>query len=229
MLPGNFNRACSRMFGGFYRDTFVGDQEWAEGVDIDPSRDLSPEESLKTFKIGLTAHASEEVIKQYTQQSAARNLQVIESLDTGLEVTALIPADEKVMRIYKQKFAAKLQPLGKMKAKTWQGDRIVEEDLTEEEEAEAERTPKEVREYEFWIESELLQNCFIGMKLEATVHRLSCGLDFFDAVSGVFCSFHTVLPNELIIGWKEPGPRLPYREANATQKGEDHDDEDLDD
>ncbi|MCJ1471078.1 hypothetical protein MMC07_009726 [Pseudocyphellaria aurata] len=217
-LPGDFNRACSEIFGGIYQGLYLGDQEWAEGVD--GSGEMSPETARKTFRVGLTAQASEEVFQKYTAQGADKSIGVTSVFDAGLEVTELIPPDQEVLALYNAAAGKDLQPVGKLRAKSWHNPLSDPEDLTVEEEAAAtagETGPTE--QYEFWVEEELLRHCFVGMKIETKVHRTSFGLDYFDAVTGVYCSFFRVLPNELIIGWREPGPRLPMREKPGGGEG----------
>jgi hypothetical protein len=50
----------------------------------------------------------------------------------------------------------------------------------------------------------VLQHPFVGMKIEATIHKLNCGIWFFDEVLRAFRSFNTYLCNELMVGRKEP-------------------------
>lgn len=212
LMPGQFNRACSEIFGGFYSGSYVGDREWAKGLDIPPG--MSPDEARSTFKVGLIAHATEDVFSQYKSQSASGSISITSSVDTNLEVTELILANRNILKIYDQKVAKGLKVLGTMRARTWCGPYPAddEEDLTAEEEAAAAAAPPDTREYEFWIEDELVQRCFVGMKLQTIVHHLSFGVDFFDNIAGAYCSFYTVLPNEAMMGWREPGPKLPMRE-----------------
>ena len=58
--------------------------------------------------------------------------------------------------------------------------------------------------YTLFIEGSILQFLFVGMKLEATLHKLRCGIWFMDDFLQAFCSFDTWLCNELMVGWKEP-------------------------
>ena len=48
------------------------------------------------------------------------------------------------------------------------------------------------------------------------VHRTSFGVEYFDSVQAVYCSFYTLLPNEEMIGWRELGPPLPYRKPMTS-------------
>lgn len=69
----------------------------------------------------------------------------------------------------------------------------------------------------FWIEDEILQHIFLGMKFEVVVRELNIGIKFFDQISGIFCSFYTFLPNENVVEfWKDPilNTRDPPTEDN---------------
>lgn len=227
LLPGDFNRACSEIFGGMYQGLYMGNQAWAAGMDSDIA--LSPETSRKTFHIAFAALASQEMFEKYRVQATNHSIEVTSVFDASLEVTALIPATKETRSMYKRPQCAGLKPVGRMKAKTWHNPIGDDFDLTVEEEQEQEReqakhpqqpTGSNEEEYEFWIEDDLLRCCFVGMKFETRVHRTSFGVDYFDAMVGVWCDFYTVLPNELVIGWRDPGPRLPMRETHVEGGGD---------
>lgn len=207
-LPGDFNTACSTIFGGYYANMYIGDQDWAKDLNI--YKGMSTETATRIFKAGLAAQATEEVVNAFTTKMKENNLAVVSAINTGLEVTDLIKADNDVLEMYAAQKPS-LKPLGRMKAKTWYNPTLPEEDLTEEEVAAA-TTPLEIKEYELWVEDEILEKCFVGMRVDATIRELNFGILYFDTVIGVHCSFYSLLPNEMIIGWREPGPRLPPRE-----------------
>lgn len=219
LLPGDFNRACSDIFGGIYQGLYIGNQDWAKGVD--GGRGMSPEAARKTFRFALTAQASEEIFEKYRSQSEDKSIGVTSVHDVSLEVTELVPPSNEVLAMYSSPGGRGLQPVGKLRARSWRNPLSYPEDLTEEEEAaEAANGESGTGElYEFWVEANLLSHCFVGMKLDTKVHRTSFGVDYFDAITGVWCSFYRVLPNELIIGWREPGPKLPMREKPPGEGG----------
>lgn len=221
ILPGDFNQACSVIFGGSFHGTYIGDQEWAKGIEI--SDQMSPKIARKVFRIALVAHASAEIWEKYNTQSEERSIRVNEVFDASFEVTELIFPDEEVLNIYKTPAGTGIKPVGKIRAKTWFNPNEYEKDLTEEEEQveAAARAIKEAdpeNDYEFWIDEELLSCLQVGTKMSTKVHRTSFGVDYFDSVQAVYCSFYTLLPNEEIMGWREPGPKLPYRKS-MTSKG----------
>lgn len=203
LLPGDFNMACSEIFGGSYHGMYSTDRAWMEGLETECNAGISPERARNVFKVGLAANASEEMFPKYRQQLNERTCRVVSVEDIGFEVTNIIFANETVLNLYGQPQYADLKPIGKMKAKTWISPHAPEEDLTEEEETYLKANPPELKTYEFWVEEELLRKCAVGMKFEATVRETSFGLTYFDAFLGVHCSFYKLLPNELMSDWRE--------------------------
>ncbi|KAI4284062.1 MAG: hypothetical protein L6R38_001700 [Xanthoria sp. 2 TBL-2021] len=212
-FPGDFQTACSEIFGGIFQGTYAKNPDWAP--DAESYAGMSPEVAHRTFKIGLAAQASDEVTKRYRDQNAAHSLETLKVYNACLEVTELLRADEGVNRFYGKHPAAKgLSSLGRLKAKSWDPPFKPFKDLTPEERlAEGKYTTMEA--YEFFVEDYVLDTCFLGMKFETTVHDLSFGLKFFDNISGVFCSFYGSIPNEHLIGWRVPEDEpLPPREKS---------------
>jgi hypothetical protein len=103
-----------------------------------------------------------------------------------------------------------LLPLGKVHFKAWEGPGHFTPDITEEEE----NTPASYVEpviETLWIEDNILEHFFLGMKMEVETTELDIGLTFIEEVHGFFCSFYTVLPNEKMLdNWKEPGKTNHY-------------------
>lgn len=216
LLPGDFNKACSEIFGGIFKSMWTDSKGWAAGTDVDCSQGISPALARKTFKIGLVANGTEENLNNYRAQSQNGCIHIVNTEDTGLEVTELILCQPETLSLYVDPRAVGLKPLGKMKAKTWFSPNAANEDLTEEEEEALQANPPQIKNYEFWIEDEVLLKCFVGMKLGATVTELSIGITYFDALFGIHCSFFNILPNELMMGWREPEKEwLPMRGTNT--------------
>lgn len=231
LLPGDFNMACSELFGGMYQGMYSANQEWMEGSVLDYHSGISPQQARNAFKIGIAANADDELFPRYKQQLQEKTYHIISTEDTGFEVTEIVLANDTVLNLYGQQQCAGLKTIGKMKAKTWFAPHAAEDDLTEQEEAELALKPPKVKYYEFWLEEEILRKCCVGMKFEATVRQMSFGLYYFDAINAVHCSFYQLLPNELMVGWKEIEKEwLPMRPTNTTgadtQEGVEEDIED---
>ena len=182
-------------------------------MELDYDIGISPHQARKVFKYAFAANADDNTHKTYRHQLKANATKIASvNENTGFEVTEIIFPTQEILDFYAQPEAAGLKPVGKMRAKTWNIPTAASEDLTEEEEeALAAKTP-EIKYYEFWIETEILSHCVVGMKVEATVTETSFGVSYFDALSGLHCSFYQLLPNELMAGWREPEKEwLPMR------------------
>ena len=225
LLPGTFNTACSELFGGCLQGMYTGDQDWAKGF-VSSSIGISAQMAHKAFKTGLVARGSEESLELFKKQDDANKIKIMTQIETGLEVTDLILAEEEVLELYQSAYGKDLKPLGRMRARTWYLPWTADEDLTEEEEVFAKNMTKDIKEYEFWVEDEVLKKCFVGMKFITVVKELSFGVLYFDSLLGIFCSFCKVLPNEEMIGWREPEKTwLPMREKIDLEGNSDHDED----
>jgi hypothetical protein len=212
LLPGDFNMACSVIFGGMYQGLYAEKQQWMEGLDLEFNAGMSPEQARKTFKMALAANANDGMFDKYRKQLEEKACKVMSTEETGLEVTEILLPHQEARALYAQRQCAGLKTIGKMKARTWLPPVTEDEDLTEEEEAALAGTTPVIKDYEFWIEEDLLHKCFVGMKFEAKVTHLSFGVSYFDAIAGVHCSFYQMLPNKLMEGWRQPEKEwLPYK------------------
>ena len=206
---------------------YTGDQDWAKGFESN-SVGISAQMAHKAFKTGLVARASEESLELFKKQDDANKIKIMTQIETGLEVTDLLLAEKEVLELYQSTYGEGLKPLGRMRARTWYFPRIPDKDLTEEEEFSAKHMTKEIKEYEFWVEDEVLEKCFVGMKFITVVKELSFGVLYFDSLLGIFCSFCKVLPNEELIGWREPETTwLPMREKIDLEGNSDDDEDEI--
>ena len=203
LLPGDFNMACSEIFGGMYQGLYSADSTWMDEADKAFRSGISREQARNVFKIGIAANANDEMFPKYRQQLSEKKCQLISSEETGFEITEIIHADETALSLYAQPQSTGLKILGRMKARTWLSPNTPDEDLTEEEEAYLKMNPPPIKDYEFWVEEEILEKCAVGMKIEATIRETSFGLTYFDAINGIHCSFYQMIPNELMGDWRE--------------------------
>ncbi|KAF1993157.1 hypothetical protein P154DRAFT_590896, partial [Amniculicola lignicola CBS 123094] len=222
-LPGAFNVAGSTIFQGYHANKFIGDSEWAKDQEASPwvseSAGMKMEKARATFKTAVFLLGTEQ--QQHLLETSGKllsGLKVLKKEGLGLEVVDILPSTDEV----KQGFAAAnevskaklhLSPLGKLVCKTWSYDTFLEYDLPKD------RYPKgslpkvaQGKTYEFWVEDEALEECFVGMKLDAEVFTLDGGITILDNVKEVMCSFFKWLPNEL---WNDNHPhelKIRHRE-----------------
>ena len=164
---------------------------------------ISPQRARDVFKIGIAAHANDELFLQYRKQLTKKTCHLVGTEEINLEITDIIHANDTILSLYSQPANSNLKVLGRMKAKTWFIPYPPDEDLTEDEEAHLKANPPKIKEYEFWIEEEILEKCAIGTKLKADIKKTSFGLTYLDAIGGVFCSFYQIIPNQLMEDWRE--------------------------
>ncbi|KAI8942697.1 hypothetical protein NX059_000745 [Plenodomus lindquistii] len=225
-LPGDFNKSASAIYGGAYAGQYTGDQAWAiklqaEGIEF-PEIGIRNEEARIKFKAGIFVMGTDE------QAGLLENggLVPIGKEEVGLAIIAIQSPDENTKIAYEKMGdwalkLDKLEPLGKLICKTWPIDDCDEWDLPQDPAkypGGRPGRPSDVKEYEFWVEERVLAECFVSMKLDASVITLKGGLTILDDVRETMCSFFTWLPNEL---WMERKPK----EMRWLKKGMGLDDE----
>jgi hypothetical protein len=208
-LPGTFNCAASTIFGGSKTGTYTGDKEWAielKGAGINLGDvGMMDQEARIMFRTAVTILGTEE------QQSMidTTTVHVLEDESFGLEVLSIHPADDITKEMYNMansqtKDKIHLQPLGRLVCQSWQIEDFHQYDLPKDKYPDGHLPEiQEGKKYEFWVEDQVLGECFVGMKMDARVLTLDGGMTILDDVRETMCSFYKWLPNEL---WMQ---RLP--------------------
>ncbi|KIV93577.1 hypothetical protein PV10_04781 [Exophiala mesophila] len=214
-LPGDFNTACSTLFGGSHAND-DGEAWW--GPDEAAAKEagyvgMKPDEARQILHFGVSGAADEEVFAHYLAAvNGSKSLEVVSvTAHTGFEITRIEYPSAECKAIYTT-HSTHFRPVGRVFAKPWADPEAPPEDLTAAEREELENRPIDPdvsdneQEYLFFVESILQGYLRIGTKIQATVHTLNCGIMFFDACLAIFPSFDVYLPNELMAGWKAPRP-----------------------
>jgi hypothetical protein len=206
-LPGDFNVAASTLYGGRYKGIHISNSPWAAD---DPnfgdfvSLGFSDPQAERIFKTAI-AFAGDDAL---FVEAMKPDIHIVRTETESYEVVDIVRPDVKRVEEYSSVRNHKgetgfIKPLGVVRFKEWEGPGLEEEDVSDDEGA------KQVPDlngptYPFWLEDEILQLCFVGLKLELVVHQLNIGIPFFDSIVGIYPSFHTYLLNEKMVGWKEP-------------------------
>jgi hypothetical protein len=210
-LPGDFNMSASTLFGGSHAGLFTRDQAWArdaqnEGVSLNDIG-VRTEEARVKFSTGVAVLGTDE------QQDllGATSLDIVKKESNGLEVTAISLPDNVTRELYatqsevvKSKLG-NIKPLGELMCKIWYSDDCDEWDLPKDKYPDGK--PRSVdggREFKFWVEENVLNECFVGMKIDASIITLESGITILDEVKQTHCSFYKWLPNEL---WMKNKPK----------------------
>lgn len=213
-FPGDFNIACSALFGGRWQ-TLLEDSPWMETSKDETSQDLTRQKAKQTVSLAAAANAPNEWWMKDTptlRKDLLSDQQILGTeKDVGFEVTEIISADEVVRELY-EPYSHTFKVVGKLICKPWTVPDFTQYDL-----------PKGYMEdarpsqYEFWLEQDLLDLCSIGTKFKANSHKLSSGLHILDGVTNAYPSYHKLLLNELLY---EPGSNKKWKEPREVTREE---------
>ncbi|KAK0120671.1 hypothetical protein ONS96_010872 [Cadophora gregata f. sp. sojae] len=208
-LPGDFNASASTLYGGRFQAISLDNATWlGDGETFGVNPGLSTLQAERIFKTGIAFAGTDELFVEtmkadvHIVKTEAKCFEVC-----GVERASLQSIEEYATIKDHEGKPGFMKALGVIMFKPWEGPGYDEEDLSEAEAEAAKVAFEKSRETieSFWLEDELLQYCFVGMKMEVVVRELNIGVKFFDEIKGLYCSFHTVLSNEKMVGWKEPG------------------------
>ena len=224
LLPGDFNVACSSLFGGQYHGLHAGSRSWMKESEAATIRlGLSEQRIVQVFKFGIAQYASEAMFDTAHSEKTRNDYLTWHIVKTeegiGLEVSCVIRADVETQEIYNQS-PGKLKSLGKLKCRAWTPPDFAQDDLPP-----GVSSAQPQQDYELYVEDEVLAWLCSGTKLEATVCTLSSGLQFFDSVRSVKCSFYKPLENDMVLKFREPRTITRDEQLAREQAGEADDDE----
>ncbi|KAF1919719.1 Argonaute siRNA chaperone complex subunit Arb1-domain-containing protein [Ampelomyces quisqualis] len=220
-LPGDFNQSASVLLGGAQAGMYAGDKSWVEDMNEVGIRD---EEARIKFNTGVAIMGSDE---QYDMLEA-NQLKILQQITTGLEVVNIQPPTKSTKELYQKQSKviedklSRLDPLGKLICETWYTDDYDEWDLPKDKYPNGK--PQRAgagQAYEFWVEESVLEECFVGLRMDANILKLEGGITILDEVHESMCSFFTWLPNEL---WMDRKPK----EVRWLKKGLPEDDDEAD-
>jgi hypothetical protein len=228
--PGAFNKSCSVLLGGQWSSIIVGDSSWADEEEFQNSA-LTIEGARVVVLTALMALGSDDMInalEETTITSKANILRITEVRSLGLEVVEIQPPDADTLHFYLEQQSntsgkkLDLKPVGKIVCKLWNIPTFAGSDVPK---APQKRNGTNET-FTFWLEDNLLNECFIGMKLDTTIHRISIngcsdGLWILDRTMNSYCSFHNFILNELIPKPYKDTRWLTQDELEEEQKYED--------
>lgn len=216
-LPGNFNKSASALYGTAYKST-LAEPQWGPNSNIEDHEsqrvvhERSIEKAQRVFQTVIAYEGTNDMFGWIMD----KEIKTTKKERKFVEVVQIDRAPASRIKDYSYMKDADgatgyLKAVGKIYFKHWVGPELEPEDLTDSEDEDEElRSPPRPGNpvEEFWLEDHLLDLCFVGMKLEVSIHELDAGVRFIDDVHSVYCSFYTLLPNEKVLeNWKEPGKK----------------------
>ncbi|KUJ16184.1 uncharacterized protein LY89DRAFT_685221 [Mollisia scopiformis] len=213
-LPGDFNIAASTLHGGRYENLHMGTAPWAvespeyqEYAAADQGLEVRDAEMI--FKTAIAFAGDDDMFIE----AMKADIHIVKTTTRCFEVAGIERPDLLTASQYKSvPHVRGIKALGVLKLKHWEGPKIIPEDFTDDED---DQTNKSDAIESFWLEDDILQLCYIGLKMEIEVHELNIGVKFFDRLHGLYCSFFVALPNEKMLGYKESG-KTSFPETQKT-------------
>lgn len=211
----DFNKACSILFGGLEHELYIEDNKWKNPKD--DTVHMTKKIAQKVVRFGLGVAGTDDIAstfhhKAITDTLTAKKLQDIH----GFEVTGVRFLEDKARQFYQDQ-APDLHPVGILFGRTYYDPAEPEYDLSPTEREEWVKNGLPVQDFIFFLEERLLEHCYPGMRIIASIWELNCGFHYFEEVIRAYCSIYTPLANELMMGWKKP-------RALATNKEQDDSD-----
>ncbi|KAL4919790.1 Argonaute complex, subunit Arb1 [Aspergillus aurantiobrunneus] len=208
--PGDFNTACSILFGGVEHDLYVKNNQWKNPRD-DTVR-MTKDIAQKVVRFGLGVAGSDELASSFQGKVKEGTLKATKLEDIhGFEVTEVRFLDRSAQELY-QNQAPDLHPVGILFGRVYYDPGEPDYDLSPEEREEWAKKDHLLQELTFFVEENLLKHCYPRMKIITTIWELDCGFHYFEEIMRAYSSIYTPLANELMIGWKKP--------RDLTTKGE---------
>lgn len=254
-MPGPFNNACSFIFGGRYAQAHSSNNTWDSSTLDDPSMRIQEAHIIFTTAVAIAGndgmfqtfgsdHVASLIARQlqHEQPTTGGNTPIwcSSEIETSLEVLRIERASEEVRAAYKeiQKDAVKkgmnLRPIGKLICKRWTPTSFERSDLPK---GVAFYTPDIGDNYEFWLEDDIFAHWCEGMKFHCTLRRVEwldngerAGMWYIDSSGAAYCSFYTVLLNQLMDKPYKPvvfKSDMEAAEAEMRANAEREDDDDL--
>lgn len=227
--PGAFNQSCSMLFGGRYRVTGEDSWDWIPAQTYS-GRTLTLDAARKVVKFAIAGAASHEHACQFQKLAVQGNICAKQILDIdGFEVISISKPEDDMHAFYHE-HARDLPVVGKIKAKSFRDPAKPEIDMSAEERKAWQEGKAPQCNFEFFLEEDLLQLCYPGLRITSDIWELNCGVYYFDEIISAYPSFHLVLANDLMLRWKAPRalaqekPELLEMQAEQVGQAEADDD-----
>jgi hypothetical protein len=211
-FPGNFHKALSIICHGYSRLLYVDPATLSDlPDDADPNQYMSIDHAHRTFRAAMalmgTAEQFEAIAAMSLEEYQAPAV-VAEEL-RGFEVVSITLPDKKLSKSFAGIRAADgrtdtIKPLGLLACKPWTHPYQPTLDLTIEERQKLAANPPVYGDETFWVDEDILERCFAGMKFVGVVRELDLGLKYLDNVIVIYASFYTFVENERMVNWKAP-------------------------
>ncbi|KAJ5746143.1 hypothetical protein N7520_011325 [Penicillium odoratum] len=211
--PGDFNEACSTLFGGHYFES-SDNSSWA-------TSSMSSEKAQLIVKYAIAGAGVHETASSFCQHVEAGTLSAerVQDID-GFEVISVAQPDYTTCDFYREfTFHMKLNPVGVVKAKSFREPGKPKIDLSPKERWEWEHGNAPSYDFIFFVEKSLLDLLYPRLKVVASIWKMNCGAYYFDQVYSTFPSFNISIANDMMLNWKRPRDLRDEVQTSTEPKG----------
>ncbi|KAJ5401982.1 uncharacterized protein N7487_007878 [Penicillium crustosum] len=217
--PGDFNRGCSVLFGGYYFEDVDDPDAWTNVRYVD--------------QVVFTNDMARKVVKYAIaiagNNRTARKFKVLADMDMteakkvpdidGFEIISVEQPTEETVAYYNE-LCPDLTPVGKIRAKEFRDPARGPFDLAPWEKIDWDAGFAPTYEFEFLVEAELFVHMLPGLKIITKVFETNFGQYYFDEILSVLPTFYKFLYNDWMLDYVEPAPLnfIPDEEEVARRR-----------
>lgn len=215
------------LFGGRYAESGKDTSDWMPAQCW--SGTLTPDAARKVVKFAIAGAGTHEQAVRFQKLVTQGTLSAKQILDIdGFEVISISQPDLDTRNLYHD-YARDLPVVGKVIAKSFRDPAKPEIDMNPDERRAWQEGKAPKYDFVFFLEENLLQHCFPGLRIASNIWEINCGVYYFDELISAYPSFHLVLANDLMLRWKTPKeivdekPKVPQTQDGESQQREPED------
>lgn len=217
--PGDFNRGCSVLFGGYYFEDVDDPDAWTN-VRYADQVVFTADMARKVVKYAIAIAGNDRTALKFKilvdmDMTTAKQVPEID----GFEIISVEEPTQETIAYYNE-LCPDLSPVGKIRAKEFRDPARGPFDLAPWEKIDWDAGFAPTYEFEFLVEAEMLVHMLPGMKIIANVFETNFGQHYFDEVMAVLPSFYKFLYNDWMLDYDEPVPLnfIPDEEEVARRR-----------
>ncbi|KAJ5177956.1 Argonaute complex subunit Arb1 [Penicillium coprophilum] len=222
--PGDFNRGCSVLFGGYYFEDVDDPAAWINVRHAD-TRVFTSDMARKAVKYAIAIAGNDRTARKF-KILADMDMDMIEAKRVedidGFEVISVEEPTEETIAYYRE-LGPDLIPVGKVRAKEFRDPARGAFDLAPWEKVDWDAGFAPAYEFEFLLEADFFVNLLPGMKIITTVYQTNFGQYYFDEILSVLPTFYKFMYNDWMMDYVEPAPInfIPDEEEVARRRARD--------
>ncbi|KAJ5412870.1 hypothetical protein N7465_005175 [Penicillium sp. CMV-2018d] len=217
--PGDFNRGCSVLFGGYYFEDVDDPDAWTN-VRYADQVVFTSDMARKVVKYAIAIAGNERTAQKFKilvdmEMTEAKRVPDID----GFEIISVEEPTEETIAYYNE-LCPDLNPVGKIRAKEFRDPARGPFDLAPWEKVDWDAGFAPTYDFEFLVEADLFAHILPGMKIITDVFETNFGQYYFDEILSVLPSFYKFMYNDWMMDYVEPVPLdfIPDEEEVARRR-----------